>query len=236
MNSVGRTVTGFLLATAVIVSTASMSPAQASPIKNIDGVAGSITGGSVHSQEKKLTVSVIGTYSYYRIVRKHTKKFWGVRVSAQHCGYHKCWGKPVHGKLGVGHPIGKALSTASTRAPIPKCCSIGGLDIKPWDWAKKAASGVATASSWIGHADEMLQLKLIIPCMLGTGTGWGKTAAEQVGRRFALLGGFMTRAHYAAGIAGPEGYVVAGFSGCAIGFATAGGYQLWQLRRHLGIQ
>ena len=102
--------------------------------------------------------------------------------------------------------------------------------------AKKSASAVGGFSNWIGDADEWFFTNVTGPCLLGTGAGWVNTGREQFSRRVVWLGGWMSKAELAAGAAGPEGYAVAGISGCSLSLSAYGAVKASAVARKLGLQ
>jgi hypothetical protein len=209
------------------------SPAQARhPIKSISTFGARIEGGFLRSPHLKITVSITGRYSFVRKYHGHRHTFYGLRVSAQHCKPDGCWGTIKHGKLPVAYPRGKAVDSR-TAVGIP--CWVHAC-VNPVNWAKNGAKKAGGFSNWLGHADEWFFKNLTLPCLTGVGGGWVNTQREQLSRRFALFGGWMSRAKYAAGVAGPEDYAVAGVAGCSLTLSGYGAVKARTVAKKLGIQ
>lgn len=215
------------------------APSQAM-IRSVGGLSSRVQGGVIKSPHLHITVSVTGRYKFIRKVKyrdgsTHRKAFWGVTFSAQHCRKSGCWGPIKTGRLRVAYPKGQPVD--SSRGGIPGiACWAAHVCVDPAQWARNGAKAVGGFSNWLGHADEWFALNITYPCFLGVGGGWVKTAAEQTSRRIVMLGGWMSRAKYAAGVSGPEGYAVAGLAGCAVTLGAVGVVKSVQVARRLGTQ
>jgi hypothetical protein len=218
---------------AIFALTLTTAPPSSAMIKSVDGLASRVQGGSVTSPHLHVIASITGHYKVYRRVNGHQHAFYGVTVSAQHCKASGCWGSIKHGRLPIQYPRGTAVGSTALSMGIP--CWVHAC-VNPVDWAKKAASGVANTSDFIGKADEWFYKQITMPCVFGVGGGWVKTSAEQVSRRFVLLGGWMSKAKYSAGVAGPDGYAVAGVAGCGVTLGAVGVAKSIQVARKLGTQ
>ena len=214
-----------LVTIALVLSTT--SNASARPIRSLDELSSRIQGGSLHSPRYKITVSIIGHYKIVRRIHGHRKVFYGVRVSGQHCsvGRHAhCWGKVKHANLPAKGLPGKAVGrTPASRGLGGAACWVSPIVcLNPGEWAKKAAHGVASASHAVGAADEWFFLNITFPCLTGVSTGFVKTAGEQISRRMVFLWGWMSKAKFASGVAGPEGYAVTGLAFCGTAIGAVG--------------
>lgn len=211
----------------------SSAPAQARPIKSIDTFSSRMNGGTIASPHLHITVSVVGRYSFVRKYHGQQHTFYGFKISAQHCKPSGCWGLIKHGKLPVAYPRGKAVGSPKTASKLP--CWIHAC-VNPVEWAKKGAKAVGGFSNWLGNTDEWLFKNITLPCVTGVGGGWVNTARTQISRRVVFLGGWMSKAKYVAGVEGPEGYAVAGVSGCALTLGAYGVLKATTVAHKLGIQ
>lgn len=215
-----------LLAALVLLAGLTLTTAAPSDamIRSVDRFGSRVAGGVITSPHLHVTVSITGKYRTVRKVRyrngsHHRKAFWGVTVSAQHCKPSGCWGSIKHGRLAVGYPRGRAVSARETAPAIG--CWIHAC-VSPLQWAKNGAQKVGGFSNWLGKSDEWFFKNITLPCITGAGGGWVKTQAENVSRKLVFLGGWMSRAKYAASVEGPEGYAVAGVAGCGLTLGAVG--------------
>ena len=211
------------------------APAQGrQPVKSIATFSARMNGGVIRSPHLHIVVSVTGRYGFYRSYHGHVHEFYGFRISAQHCKRAGCWGEILHANLPVRYPRGTAVASR-TGLPTKIPCWTHAC-VNPVEWAKKAASAAGGFSNWIGESDEWFFKNITLPCVAGTASGWANTAREQLSRRLVFIGGYMSKAKLAAGVAGPEGYAVAGVGGCGLTLSAYGLIKTLAVARKLGVQ
>ena len=93
-------------------------PAQAGlPYDRVPTARHRILGQHLTNHHTHMETWIVGWYPYQRRVRIHhhwrRKTFYGLRVSAQHCNRHRCWGRVVAGKLWSPHQPGRPLRAGS---------------------------------------------------------------------------------------------------------------------------
>ena len=111
----GRWSTALVALLVVMTMTCSTAgPAQAArPYDRIPTARHRILGQHLTNHHTHMETWIVGWYPYQRRVRIHhhwgKKTFYGLRVSAQHCNRHRCWGRVVAGKLWSPHQPGRPL-------------------------------------------------------------------------------------------------------------------------------
>jgi hypothetical protein len=213
-----RTVVAVLTALALTLLTPAVSTAQHAD--DMPRAKHRILGHHLTNRHTHVETWIVGYYRYRRLVHIHghlrAKRFHGLRISAQHCDRHHCWGPTVHGKLWSPHQPGRPLRrsrTAAGSAAHGDLCLQGTTSCAaPWNWFAK----------FIDKRQRELVRRFVNPCAKGGLEGGGVDAATDLSARILLEGGVLTAARAATIFGGPPGIALGALSGCMVGEASGG--------------
>jgi hypothetical protein len=181
-----------------------------------------ILGQHLTNHHTHMETWIVWWYSYQRRVRIHhhwrRKTFYGLRVSAQHCTTHRCWGPVVRGRLWSPHQPGRPVR--SRRASVTERSSRGGdLCIQgttscaaPWNWF----------SGSIDRRQQTLVRLFVDPCGEGSLVGGGVVLTKNLSARILFEGGVITAARAASAFEGPPGVAIGALAGCMTGVGATG--------------
>jgi len=216
-----RTLVAVLAAVALTLLTPSVATAQ-----RADHVAKAkhrILGHHLTNHHTHVETWIVGYYHYRRRVHIHghlrAKRFYGLRVSAQHCDHRHCWGRTVSGKLWSPHQPGRPMRHARRTGQVMAPAARGDLCIQgstacaaPWNWF----------ASFIDKRQRELVHRFVNPCAKGSLEGGGVVAATDLSARILFEGGILTAARAGSAFAGPPGIALGALSGCMVGEALGG--------------
>jgi hypothetical protein len=180
-----------------------------------------ILGHHLTNHRTHVETWIVGYYHYRRRVHIHghlrAKRFYGLRVSAQHCDRRHCWGRTVEGRLWSPHQPGRPLRRA--RASTPTRGDQGDLCIQgttacaaPWNWFAK----------YVDTRQRELVHRYVDPCATGSLEGGGVVAATDLSARILFEGGVLTAARAGSAFSGPPGIALGALSGCMVGEGVGG--------------
>lgn len=225
-----------LLAVAVAVVLTLLTPtvSTARPADRVPKAQHRILGSHLTNHHTHVETWIVGYYHYRRRVRIHghlrAKRFYGLRVSAQHCNRRHCWGRTVHGKLWSPHQPGlplrharNAAAPAASRARADLCLQGTPSCAAPWNWFAK----------YVDTRQRELVRRFVNPCAKGGLEGGGVVAATDLSARILLEGGVLTAARAGSAFAGPPGIALGAVSGCMVGEAAGGVHTVKALLDHL---
>jgi hypothetical protein len=210
-----------LLAVLAALALAVLTPAtsRARPADHLPRAKHRILGSHVTNHHTHVETWIIGYYRYQRRVRIHhqlrAKRFYGLRVSAQHCSRHRCWGRAVEGKLWSPHQPGRPLRrwSADRAAPNADLCIQGTTACAaPWNWF----------AGYVDTRQHELVRRFVDPCATGGLEGGGVVAATDLSARILFEGGILTAARAGSAFAGPPGIALGALAGCMVGEGAGG--------------
>ncbi len=214
-----------LLAVPVALALTLLTPAvsTARPADHVPKAQHRILGSHLTNHHTHVETWIVGYYHYPRRVRIHghlrPKRFYGLRVSAQHCDRHHCWGHAIHGRLWSPHQPGRPMrrsqiaASPDTSGPSSDLCLQGTTDCAaPWNWF----------SRYVDTRQHELVRRFVDPCAKGGLEGGGVVAATDLSARILLEGGVLTAARAGSAFAGPPGIALGAVSGCMVGEASGG--------------
>jgi hypothetical protein len=229
---VARTFAAVLAALALMVLTPGVSTAQHAD--RVPRAQHRILGHHLTNHHTHVETWIVGYYRYRRLVHIHghrrAKRFYGLRISAQHCDRHHCWGRSVHGKLWSPHQPGRPLHRSRTAGPSAAPAAHGDLCLQgttscaaPWNWFAK----------FIDTRQRELVHRFVDPCAKGGLEGGGVVAATDLSARILFEGGVLTAARAGSVFGGPPGIALGALSGCMVGEAAGGFHTVKALVAHL---
>jgi len=177
---------------------------------------------------------IVGWYSYQRRVRIHhhwrKKTFIGLRVSAQHCNRHRCWGRVATGKLWSPHQPGRPVRSHQHTGVAAPATTRGDLCIQgttacaaPWNWF----------AGYVDRRQETLVDLFVDPCGAGSLAGGGVVLSKNLSARILFEGGVITAARAASAFEGPPGVAIGALGGCMTGVGAKGFSTVAGLLGHL---
>ena len=212
-----------MVALALTWSTA--GPAQAAhPYDRVPTARHRILGQHLTNHHTHMETWIVGWYPYQRRVRIHhhwrKKTFYGLRVSAQHCNRHRCWGRVVSGKLWSPHqpgrPVrsqpthGSRLASAAPRRPVHPGHHVVRRPVELVRRLRRpAAAARSSTSSWT-------------PAVQGSLAGGGVVLTKNLSARILFEGGVITAARAASAFEGPPGVAIGALGGCMTGVGAKG--------------
>ena len=216
-----RTVVAVLAALALTLLTPAVSTAQHAD--HLPKAKHRILGHHLTNHHTHVETWIVGYYRYRRLVHIHAhlraKRFHGLRISAQRCDRHHCWGPTVHGKLWSPHQPGRPLRRSRTAEGSAAPAARGDLCLQgttscaaPWNWFAK----------FIDARQRELVHRFVNPCAKGGLEGGGVVAATDLSARILLEGGVLTAARAGSIFGGPPGIALGALSGCMVGEASGG--------------
>jgi hypothetical protein len=208
---------------ALVLTMLTPTASSARPADDVPTAQHRILGHHLTNHHTHVETWIVGYYHYRRRVRihghLHAKRFYGLRVSAQHCDRRHCWGPTVHGKLWSPHQPGRPLRHArtadqrATRTAQSDLCIQGSTACAaPWNWFAK----------FIDTRQRELVHRFVNPCAQGSLEGGGVVAATDLSARILFEGGVLTAARAASAFSGPPGIALGALSGCMVGEAAGG--------------
>lgn len=208
------------LVTGLSLMLASPAPAAALHADRVPRAQHRILGSHLTNHHTHVETWIIGYYHYPRRVRIHghfrKKRFYGLRVSAQHCSRHRCWGRTVEGRLWSPHQPGRPVRngrSASMIAASGDLCLQGTTSCAaPWNWFSK----------YVDTRQHELVRRFVNPCAKGTLEGGGVVAATDLSARILFEGGIITAARAGSAFAGPPGIALGALGGCMVGEGAGG--------------
>ncbi len=216
-----RTVVVVLAALVLTLLTPAVSTAQHAD--HVPKAKHRILGHHLTNHHTHVETWIVGYYRYRRLVHVHghlrAKRFHGLRISAQHCDRHHCWGRTVHGELWSPHQPGRPLRRSRSAAGSAVPAAHGDLCLQgttscaaPWNWFAK----------FIDARQRELIRRFVNPCAKGGLEGGGVVAATDLSARILLEGGVLTAARAGSIFGGPPGIALGALSGCMVGEASGG--------------
>jgi hypothetical protein len=214
-----RTLVALLTALSLLLLTPAVSTAQHAD--HVPRAKHRILGHHLTNHHTHVETWIVGFYPYRRRVRIHghlrAKRFYGLRVSAQHCDRRHCWGPTVHGKLWSPHQPGRPLRrsrTAATAAAAHGDLCLQGTTscAAPWNWF----------ATFIDARQRELVRRFVDPCAKGGLEGGGVVAVTDLSARILFEGGVLTAARAGSAFGGPPGIAIGALSGCMVGEAAGG--------------
>ena len=215
-----RTLLAVLAALALTVLTPAV--AQARHGDRLPKAQHRILGSHLTNHHTHVETWIVGYYHYRRRVHIHghlrAKRFYGLRISAQRCDRHHCWGPTVSGRLWSPHqpgrPVRRSRAVASRGAAAPSDLCLQGTTAcaAPWNWFAK----------FIDTRQRELVHRFVAPCAKGGLEGGGVVAATDLSARILLEGGVLTAARAGTIFGGPPGIALGALSGCMVGEASGG--------------
>ena len=222
------------LAVALSMTWATATPARAGhPFDQVPAARHRILGQHLTNHHTHMETWIVGWFSYHRRVRVHhrwrAKRFYGLRVSAQHCTRHRCWGPVVGGKLWSPHQPGRPLRHGHGRGPAAPPAR-GDLCIQgttacaaPWNWF----------GGYVDRRQRTLVHLFVDPCGEGTLVGGGVVLTKNLSARILFEGGVLTAARAASAFEGPPGVALGALAGCMTGVGAQGLHTVRGLVDHL---
>ena len=210
-------------------------PAQAArPYDRIPTARHRILGQHLTNHHTHMETWIVGWYPYQRRVRIHhhwrRKTFYGLRVSAQHCNRHRCWGRVVAGKLWSPHQPGRPLRAGGRTRGSALPSAGGDLCIQgttscaaPWNWF----------SRYVDQRQRSLVRLFVDPCGRGSLAGGGVVLTKNLSARILFEGGVITAARAASAFEGPPGVALGALAGCMTGVGAKGFHTVSGLLDHL---
>jgi hypothetical protein len=215
-----RTLVAVLAAVALTLLTPAVSDAR--PADRVPKAQHRILGSHLTNHHTHVETWIVGYYHYRRRVRIHghlrAKRFYGLRVSAQHCDRRHCWGPTVGGRLWSPHQPGRPLRRSRTAARqgvaarrdlclqgTPTCAA-------PWNWFAR----------YVDTRQRELVHRFVNPCAKGSLEGTGVIAAKDLSARILFEGGVLTAARAASVFEGPPGIALGALGGCMVGEGAGG--------------
>ena len=215
-----RTLIAVLAALALTLLTPAVSGARTAD--DVPTAKAHILGSHLTNHDTHVETWIVGYYHYRRRVRINgvlrAKRFYGLRVSAQHCDRRHCWGPTVAGKLWSPHQPGRPLqqsraTVARATAPRGDLCIQGSTACAaPWNWFAR----------FIDTRQRELVHRFVNPCATGSLEGGGVVAATNLSARILFEGGILTAARAGSAFTGPAGIALGALSGCMVGEGVGG--------------
>jgi len=191
-----------------------------------------ILGQHLTNHHTHMETWIVGWYGYQRRVRIHhhwhRKTFYGLRVSAQHCTTHRCWGPVVAGRLRSPHQPGRPVpghgrESASPAARRDVCIQGTTTCAAPWNWV----------TAFIDRRQQALVRLFVDPCGEGSLAGGGVVLTKNLSARILFEGGVLTAARAASAFEGPPGVALGALAGCLTGVGARGLHTVRGLLDHL---
>jgi hypothetical protein len=220
------------LVAGLVLLLASPAPVSASHADRAPRAKHRILGSHLTNHHTHVETWIVGYYPYRRRVRTHghwrPKTFYGLRISAQHCDRHHCWGRAVEGKLWSPHQPGRPPrhSRTASRAGGPRgdyCINGTTACAAPWNWFKR----------YVDTRQRQLVRLYVDPCAEGSLAGSGVVASKNLSARILFEGGVITAAKAATVFEGPAGVALGALAGCMAGEGTGGFQTVKALVSHL---
>jgi hypothetical protein len=219
-----RALLAVLTALPMALSLTVLTPAGsgARPADRVPKAKHRILGSHLTNHHTHVETWIVGYYHYGRRVRihghLHRKRFYGLRISAQHCDRHHCWGPTVSGRLWSPHQPGRPLRRAR-RAASRAAAARGDLCLQgttscaaPWNWF----------AGFIDTRQRELVRRFVDPCAKGSLEGGGVVAVKDLSARILFEGGVLTAARTASAFEGPPGIALGALAGCMVGEGAGG--------------
>lgn len=211
--------TGAVAAAAVLTTTAPASAAY----DTVPQASHRIVGYTAKNFQTHVWTSIIGTYSYDRIIRRHGHRhrvtFRGIKVSAQRCKLDGCWGPAKEARL--WSPLQHGRAPGTSRSGGPQAGAVGNFCLSP--------SGTFCAAPWNWNINDpvskglrAMAVHVANPCAAGALAGFGVKVTEKAAAQIAAESGLLAAGERAAGIFGPEGLAVGSMAGCFVGIGAHG--------------
>jgi hypothetical protein len=209
-----------LLAVLVALALTLLTPggAGARPADQLPRAKHRILGSHLTNHHTHVETWIIGYYRYQRRVRIYrrlrAKRFYGLRVSAQHCNRRRCWGRAVEGRLWSPHQPGRPLRRSAGRAVAHADLCIQGTTAcaAPWNWF----------AGYVDTRQHELVRRFADPCARGSLEGGGVVAATDLSARILFEGGVLTAARAGSAFTGPPGIALGALGGCMVGEGASG--------------
>ncbi len=229
---------GWLMALVTLVVALSMTwstavPAHARPYDRVPAARHRLLGQHLTNHHTHMETWIVGWYSYHRRVRVHhhwrTHTFYGLRVSAQRCNAHRCWGRVVAGRLWSPHQPGRPARprpTSTSPAPAARgdlCLQGTTACAAPWNWLAR----------YVDQRQRTLVRLFVDPCGAGSLTGGGVVLTKNLSARILFEGGVLTAARAASAFEGPPGVALGALAGCMTGVGAKGFHTVRDLLDHL---
>src|SRR5262249_39043488 len=199
---------------AIVLTALTPATAGARPADDVRHAKHHILGSHLTNHHTHMETWIVGYYRYRRLVRIHhhwrAKRFYGLKVSAQRCDRHHCWGRTVSGKLWSPHQPGRPLRRSRTgdqRVAVPQrdLCVMGTpVCAAPWNWF----------SRYIDTRQRELVHRFVDPCATGSLEGGGVVAVKDLAARILFEGGILTAARVGSMFEGPPGIALGALAGC----------------------
>jgi hypothetical protein len=196
------------------------APVFAMKADRVDRAQHRILGSHLTNHHTHVETWIVGYYPYRRRVRVHgelrPQRFYGLRVSAQHCDRRHCWGPTVEGRLWSPHQPGRPMpddpSAQSLAAGDDLCIQGTSACAAPWNWFAR----------FVDTRQRELVRRFVNPCAKGGLEGGGVVAVTDLSARILLDGGVLTAARAGSAFAGPPGIALGALAGCMVGEASGG--------------
>lgn len=216
-----------LVAVPAAVALTLLTPAVSSarPADHVPRAQHRILGSHLTNHHTHVETWIVGYYHYRRRVRIHghlrAKRFYGLRVSAQHCNRRRCWGPTVSGRLWSPHQPGRPLRRSRTAGDLVAagagargdlCIQGSTACAAPWNWFAK----------YVDTRQRELVHRFVNPCAKGSLEGAGVVAAKDLSARILFEGGVLTAARTASVFEGPPGIALGALGGCMVGEGAGG--------------
>ena len=214
-----RCLVAVLAALALALTTPAVSGAR--PADHVAKAEHRILGSHLTNHHTHVETWIVGYYHYRRRVRIHghlrPQRFHGLRVSAQHCDRHHCWGRTVAGRLWSPHQPGRPMRRSrsagrAARAHGDLCIQGTTACAAPWNWFAK----------FIDTRQHELVRRFVDPCATGGLEGGGVVAGTDLSARILFEGGVLTAARAGSAFAGPPGIALGALAGCMVGEGAGG--------------
>jgi len=213
-----RTLVAVPVAAALTLLTPAVSTAR--PADRVPQAKHRILGSHLTNHHTHVETWIVGYYPYRRRVRVHgelrPQRFYGLRVSAQHCDRRHCWGPTVEGRLWSPHQPGRPMpddpSAQSLAAGDDLCIQGTSACAAPWNWFAR----------FVDTRQRELVRRFVNPCAKGGLEGGGVVAVTDLSARILLDGGVLTAARAGSAFAGPPGIALGALAGCMVGEASGG--------------
>jgi len=207
-------ITTVLLALALSLTTG--EPALSRPADRIPRAQHRILGSHLTNHHTHMETWIVGYYPYRRRVMIHGhrrgKRFYGLRISAQHCNERHCWGPTVGGKLWSPHQPGRPPHRTRRHPPADLCLQGTTACAAPWNWFAR----------YVDRRQHELMSRFVKPCVTGSLAGGGVVAVKDLSARILFEGGILTAARAASAFEGPPGIALGALAGCMTGVAAKG--------------
>jgi hypothetical protein len=216
----------------LVLPLVAISPVAAKPAADhIPKAQHRILGSHVTNHHTHVETWIVGFYPYARRVRIHghlkAKRFYGLRISAQHCDRRHCWGPTVGGKLWSPHQPGRPLKghhrVADSRPHGDYCLPGSTSCAAPWNWFAR----------FVDRPLKELVARFIDPCASGSLAGGGVVAIKDLSARILFEGGVLTAARAASAFEGPAGIALGALAGCMTAIGSHGVHSVGALLHHL---